>query len=168
MSHKEHEKCAADLALSCCVITLSDTRSKDSDTSGQAIIEQLKRAGYRVAQYELIPDEPEQLRLIVRRAIADPEIDLIITTGGTGVAARDRTVDTILPMLGTPIPGFGELFRMLSFQEIGAAAMLSRAEAGIANGTVVFLLPGSTHACKLAMERLIVPQAAHLVSHAKR
>ena len=150
------------------VLTVSDTRSLDSDTSGKLIQEALESRGHRVAERQLVKDEPGAIRREVLRAIARPEVDALIVTGGTGVSARDITPDVVEPMLEKVLSGYGELFRMLSFEEIGAAAMLSRALAGTARRTAIYVTPGSSGAVRLAMERLILPELPHLVGQLRK
>lgn len=145
------------------VLTVSDTRTTTTDTSGALIADLAAAAGHTLVFREIRPDEPEALRGVLREWLSNPEVEAVLITGGTGIAGRDETVDTLLPIFDKQLPGYGELFRMLSFQEIGAAAMLSRAVAGVCGRTVVFLMPGSRAAVKLAMERLILPELAHVV-----
>ncbi len=165
MGHQEHEQRARDELSSqvrCAVLTISDTRTPETDTSGAAIRTALTQAGHDVVRYTIVRDEPEQIDALVRTCAAEG-CKLIITNGGTGIARRDSTFEAIDSLLEKRLPGFGELFRMLSYQEIGAAAMLSRATAGVYGGALIFCLPGSTNAVRLALEQLIVPQLAHLV-----
>ena len=150
------------------VITISDTRTKETDTSGAKIVESLKGAGHEVAAWEIVPDEPRRIEELIERLSKEPNPDVILLTGGTGVGSRDQTFETLEPMLTKTLPGFGELFRMLSYEEIGAAAMLSRAIGGLIGRTVVLAMPGSTAAVRLAMEKLVVPEIAHLVREARR
>jgi molybdenum cofactor biosynthesis protein B len=165
MGHQEHEQRARDEAparIPCAVLTISDTRTPETDSSGAEIRAALTRAGHDVVRYTVVRDEPEQIAGLVLAA-AEAGCKLIVTNGGTGIARRDSTFEAIDALLEKRLPGFGELFRMLSYQEIGPAAMLSRATAGTYSGALIFCLPGSTNAVRLAMERLIVPQLAHLV-----
>jgi molybdenum cofactor biosynthesis protein B len=165
MGHQEHEQRAqAELAPSirCGVITISDTRTPATDTSGAAIKSLLEAAGHTVAQYQLVKDEPDQIAGLVRQ-LAVGGCQVILTNGGTGIARRDSTFEAIDALIEKRLPGFGELFRMLSYAEIGPAAMLSRAAAGMIGGTLVFCMPGSTGAVRLAMEKLIIPQLPHLI-----
>ena len=155
-------------SVACVVLTVSDSRDLDSDASGKFIQEALESAGHRVALRALVPDEPEAIRAELLRAIASSEVDAVLVTGGTGVSPRDTTVETVAALLDKELPGFGELFRALSFQEIGAASMLSRALAGSAGRTALFAMPGSTGAVRTALERLIVPELAHLVGQLRR
>ncbi len=155
-------------AVSCAVLTVSDSRTPESDTSGQLIEQQLLAAGHKVTERQVVPDEPDAVRAFLVGAIEHPEVDAAIVTGGSGVAPRDTTPEVVEPLLEKTLPGFGELFRMLSFQEVGPAALLSRAFAGTAGRTVVFVLPGSRAAVRLAMDRLIVPELAHIVGQLRR
>jgi len=145
------------------VLTVSDSRTPDSDTSGALIRDTLSFSGHRVVDYRIIPDEADQIREILVEWIARDDVQAVLSNGGTGIAARDTTYDAISGMLEKRIDGFGELFRMLSWQEVGAAAMLSRAVAGVAGGTLIVALPGSTNAVRLALTKLIVPELGHLV-----
>ncbi|MCB0719120.1 MAG: molybdenum cofactor biosynthesis protein MoaB [Bacteroidetes bacterium] len=161
MGYDEHEQQAKQTPVRCSVVTVSDTRTVDTDTSGKLVRDLLTAAGHPLAEYQIVKDEPEQLTSALE--ILASNSDVIIFNGGTGISKRDSTVDTLVPLFEKRLPGFGEIFRVLSFSEIGAAAMLSRAEAGVFRDTIVFLTPGSTNAVRLAMERLIVPQLKHLV-----
>jgi molybdopterin adenylyltransferase len=142
------------------VITASDTRAPASDKSGAMIREMLTGAGHNVAHYEVIPDDPARIAGVIRAHLG--ELDAMIITGGTGVASRDSTIEAVRPMLDKELEGFGEIFRMLSYQEIGSRAMLSRALAGVCGGKFIAALPGSTAACRLAMEKLIIPEIGHI------
>jgi molybdenum cofactor biosynthesis protein B len=155
-------------ALKCAVITVSDTRTLENDTGGAEVIQQLQQAGHTVLRREIIPDEPTRMTALLMEWGAWEELDAILLTGGTGVSARDQTYETILSLLTKPLPGYGELFRMLSYAEIGAAAMLSRAVGGLMQRKVVLTMPGSIHAVRLVMEKLIVPELGHLVREARR
>jgi len=148
-------------AVSCGVITISDTRSEADDTSGQRIRALLDEHGHRVTYYRIVKDEPEQIAAVI--AGAPDAVEVIVCNGGTGVARRDTTYEAITRLLEKEISGFGELFRVLSYEQIGAAAMLSRATAGVAGRRVIFSLPGSTKAVELAMSKLIIPQLGHVV-----
>ena len=150
------------------VITISDTRDLANDLGGALLVESIERAGHRVVRRELVRDEAAEIEASVRRAARDGEVDLVVTTGGTGIAPRDVTAPTLERMFEGTIPGFGELFRMLSFREIGPAAILSRATAGLLLGKVVLALPGSPKALRLAIEEIVLPEAGHLVSQARR
>jgi molybdenum cofactor biosynthesis protein B len=143
------------------VVTVSDTRSEDDDTSGQRIRELLCAAGHRVELYRIVKDEPELIREVLRGA--PDAIEAIICNGGTGLARRDTTYEAIVDLLAKEITGFGELFRTLSYDQVGAAAMLSRATAGVMGRRVVFSVPGSQAAVELAMTKLILPELGHIV-----
>jgi len=145
-------------ALSLCVLTVSDTRTPVNDSSGDYLVESLKTAGHRLHERAILPDDRYQLRALVSRWIADADVDGILVTGGTGFTGRDSTPEAVLPLLDKTMPGFGEIFRAISFAEIGTSSLQSRAFAGLANGTFVFCLPGSTSACHTAWEQLIRAQ----------
>lgn len=140
------------------VLTISDTRTVDTDTSGTYIVEQLQQAGHRVLARRIVRDELEAIRATLLELCASSELDVVITTGGTGVTARDVTPEALASITTKAIPGFGELFRMLSYAEIGASTIQSRAEAALCGTTLVFALPGSTNAVRLALERILLPQ----------
>ncbi|HET6604473.1 MAG TPA: molybdenum cofactor biosynthesis protein B [Xanthomonadaceae bacterium] len=140
------------------VLTVSDSRTLESDDSGAYLVGALSAAGHRVHARELLPDDRYRVRALVAAWIADPAVDGVIVSGGTGFTGRDSTPEAIAPLLDRHMPGFGELFRVASFEEIGTAALQSRAFAGLANGTFVFCLPGSTSACRTAWERLLRAQ----------
>ena len=164
MSYQEHQRKGADLAARCAVATLSDTRTEQTDTSGARIRELLSEAGHVVAAYRLIPDDPERLEEVLSEWEVDAGVDVILTNGGTGISARDQTVPVIQRHLVTQLPGFGELFRMLSYDQIQSGAMLSRALGGVARGgKLLFAMPGSTKAVELAMAKLILPELRHLL-----
>ncbi|MGH7179968.1 MAG: MogA/MoaB family molybdenum cofactor biosynthesis protein, partial [Tepidisphaeraceae bacterium] len=146
MGYSEHQAQSQPLRVRCAVVTLSDTRTQQTDTSGQTIKRLLESAGHAVADYRLIKDEPDDLRSALMDLLSRDDVDVILTNGGTGISPRDQTVPVIERMIDTPLPGFGELFRMLSYDEIAAGAMLSRAVAGIARGKPIFAMPGSTKA----------------------
>ncbi len=152
----------------CAVLTVSDTRTLETDQGGSLIVEMLRASGHEVLRRGIVPDQPEQVRAWIQQALDDPSIQAILTTGGTGIAPRDRTYEVVSELLERRLDGFGELFRMLSYQEIGPAAMLSRAVGGLARGKVVLAMPGSPAAVRLAMEKLILPELGHLVWEATR
>jgi molybdopterin adenylyltransferase len=160
----------APASVRCVVVTISDTRTEANDTSGDAIVELLKSAGHDVSGRRIVRDDPEAVRSLVRSVVeSNPRLaDVIITTGGTGITARDSTYEAIIALLDKRLDGFGELFRMLSFNEVGAAAMLSRATAGSIGTTAVFALPGSEQAVRLAMTRLILPEIGQVVRELRR
>ena len=149
-------------------MTVSDTRTLETDSSGRLISTLLEERGHRVSGRTLLKDEPGDVRQTVTALVNDSSVDVVITTGGTGITARDSTLEAIDGLLQKRLAGFGELFRMLSYHEIGAAAMLSRATAGLSGRTVILALPGSEHAVRLAMEKLVLPELGHLVREARR
>jgi molybdenum cofactor biosynthesis protein B len=146
------------IPLPCAVVTVSDTRDLRTDRSGALARELLEKVGHRVVRRELVKDELEQIRALFAALAADASVDVVIATGGTGVTLRDVTPEALAPLVDKPIPGFGELFRSLSYAEIGASTIQSRADAAICNRTLFFILPGSTGAVRLALERIIIPQ----------
>jgi len=158
----EEHKAHAPTRVRCVVCTVSDSKTPETDTSGRLIRELLVAAGHEVVGHHLVKDEPSQVHAVIHRACAHPSVQVLIFTGGTGIAPRDQTFEAIEALLEKRLPGFGELFRWLSYQEIGSAAMLSRAQAGIRAGRAVFSLPGSPAACRLAVERLILPELSHI------
>lgn len=151
------------IALNCAVITVSDTRTTATDQSGQIIQQLLTDAGHQIVIYTIVQDEPEEIKTWLSKLDTNAEIEIIILNGGTGIAPRDTTYDVVSDWLETTIPGFGEIFRWLSYQEIGSRAIASRAVAGIKNQKLIFSLPGSSNAVKLAMTQLILPELNHLV-----
>lgn len=167
MSHLAH-KAQAPASVACYVLTVSDSRTSDTDTGGHAIRDLLEQAGHQVTGHTIVKDEPAQVAARVREQLADLRTQIIITTGGTGVTSRDGTFEAIDALLDKRLDGFGELFRMLSFQEIGPAAMMSRATAGTAAGKAIFVLPGSPNAVRLAMTRLILPELGHVVQQLRK
>lgn len=154
--------------IGCAVITVSDTRTLENDTGGQAVIDRVHQAGHRVLVREIIPDEPSAIQVLIESLQARPDVDAVLMTGGTGISSRDQTFETVSGLLTKPLPGYGELFRMLSYQEIGPAALLSRAIGGLVGRTVVLTMPGSPAGVRLAMEQIILPELAHLVREARR
>jgi molybdenum cofactor biosynthesis protein B len=145
------------------VITCSDTRTPDTDTSGQLIQKLLKEQGHAIAAYHLVKDEPAQIKARITEATANDQVQAIIINGGTGISRRDSTFEAVDAMLEKRLDGFGEVFRYLTYQEIGSPAIMSRATAGIIKGRVLFSTPGSENAVRLAMEKLILPELGHLV-----
>lgn len=146
------------IALNLCVLTVSDTRSLAEDSSGDYLVQSLTQAGHRLAERALLPDDRYRMRATVSQWIADPAVDGILVTGGTGFTGRDSTPEALLPLLDKEMPGFGELFRAISFDEIGTSTLQSRAFAGLANATFLFCLPGSTSACRTAWEKIVRAQ----------
>ena len=165
-SGAHHHRRAAPRRVPTAVLTVSDTRSLETDTGGAAVAALLEEAEHPVVAREVVPDEPGAIAAAVHAALSRDDVRALILTGGTGVAPRDVTPDAVEPLLDRLVPGFGELFRALSYQEIGSAALLSRALAGIASGRPVFVLPGSRGAVRLAMERLVLPELGHLAAEA--
>jgi molybdenum cofactor biosynthesis protein B len=167
MGHEEH-KGHAHGGVRCAVLTVSDTRSPDEDTSGRAIMELLEEAGHRPVYMGIVRDDLPSIRKRTEEILQDDAVQALVVDGGTGVAMGDVTVEAVEPLLDKRLTGFGELFRMLSFQEIGSAAMMSRAVAGIAMGKPVFCVPGSEKACRLAVGRLIAPELGHVIWEVSR
>ena len=161
----EH-KAQAPESIRCYVVTVSDTRTEASDTSGRTIVDLLTGAGHAVTGRSIVKDDAALVRAAIERQLASPDVQAIITTGGTGISSRDSTFEAVQALLQKRLDGFGELFRMLSFQEIGASAMLSRATAGLAAGKIIIALPGSVAAVRLALDRLVLPELGHLVQQA--
>lgn len=150
------------------LLTVSDTRGSGDDVSGGVLRRLVGASGHRVHAAAIVPDDPQAVRDQVLTWARDPSCDLVVSTGGTGLSARDHTVEAVAALFDIRIDGFGELFRLLSFEEIGSAAMLSRAAAGVVSGTPVFLLPGSPQAVTLALTRLVLPEIAHVVGELRR
>ena len=167
MSHLEH-KGAAPASVACFVLTVSDSRTVATDTSGRAIRQLLEAAGHRVANSAIVRDEPAAVTAAVRSQLANDDTEVIITTGGTGITSRDDTFEAVDALLEKRMPGFGEIFRSLSFAEIGTAAMMSRATAGTVSRKAIFVLPGSEGAVRLAMTKLILPELGHVVQQLRK
>jgi molybdenum cofactor biosynthesis protein B len=163
----EH-KARAPLSVACYVLTVSDTRTAATDTSGRAIRDLLEADGHVIMGSSIVRDEPDDVTARVRAALNDPQVQAIITTGGTGVTSRDGTFEAVNRLLEKRLDGFGELFRMLSYQQIGSPAMMSRATAGTANRKAIFVLPGSEDAVRLAMTRLILPELGHVIQQLRK
>jgi len=161
MSHQEHRILARDTPVRCAVITVSDTRTEQTDRSGALMKARLAEAGHETLAYHIVPDEPPLITALLEELAG--HVEVILFNGGTGISKRDTTFEALAGRLEKTLPGFGELFRMLSFEEIGAAAMLSRATAGVYRDTLIFSTPGSTNAVRLALDRLIIPELNHLV-----
>jgi len=155
------------ISLRCAVITVSDTRTPETDRSGQFMQSQLQERGHQILDYVILPDDPKQIIDQLSTLGTVQELEVILCNGGTGIAPRDTTYDAVASLLEKTLPGFGELFRYLSYQEIGSRAIASRAIAGVYQGKLVFSLPGSRNAVKLGLEQLILPELAHLVSQVK-
>jgi len=163
MSVAEH-KAKGKKSIRCFVITVSDTRSETNDTSGQAIRSMLAAEEHEIAGYRIVKDEPAQIKALLDEALASIEVDAVIVNGGTGIAPRDGTYEVVSSLLEKKLDGFGEIFRYLSYLDIGSAAIMSRSAAGSARGKVLISLPGSKGAVTLAMEKLILPEIRHMVS----
>lgn len=168
MSYQQHQQSSQEIVARCAVITLSDTRNESTDISGKRIRDLLTEAGHTLSHCRILPDDPLQLAPLIGELILRGDLDVILTNGGTGISRRDQTIDVIERVIDLPLPGFGELFRMLSYQQIQSGAMLSRAIGGIARGKVVFAMPGSTKAVELAMTKLILPELRHLISELRK
>jgi molybdenum cofactor biosynthesis protein B len=164
---REH-KATAPTTVGCFVLTVSDSKTAETDTSGALIRERLTGAGHRVVGSAIVRDEPSDVARIVKEACADGRVHVVILTGGTGITSRDSTFEAVTALLDKRLPGFGELFRVLSYQEVGAAAMLSRAQMGIHARRIVVSLPGSPNACRLALDKLLLPELGHLVREVSR
>ncbi|NNJ10712.1 molybdenum cofactor biosynthesis protein MoaB [Chloroflexales bacterium ZM16-3] len=160
--HQQRARVESSEPIRCGIVTISDTRTFETDTSGATIRAALTQAGHDVVRYEVVRDEPTQIVELVC-SLTSEGCKLIITNGGTGIARRDNTIEAIERLLEKRLPGFGELFRMLSYDDIGPGAMLSRATAGTYSGSLIFCLPGSTAAVRLALEKLIMPELSHLI-----
>ena len=162
MSNLPHPN-ISEISVKCAVITVSDTRTPETDKSGQLVRQLLVNGNHFVKKYEIIHDEPVQIQQQLELISTNPEIDVVILNGGTGIAPRDTTYDAIEKLPEKILPGFGEVFRSLSYQEIGSRAIASRAVAGVYRGKLIFSLPGSSNAVRLAMEKLILPELTHLI-----
>lgn len=161
--HKNHS------SITCMVITISDTRTEETDKSGHLIQELLEEAGHVVIERKIVVDEKEEIKKAVEIGCTTDEVEVVLTNGGTGISYRDVTIETVEDLFDKHIPGFGELFRFLSYKEdIGSAAILSRATAGVSNDTAIFATPGSSGAVKLAMNKLILPELRHIVGEVKK
>jgi len=165
VSVSEHRK-AAIAGVRCAVLTISDTRALETDVSGRTIVELLEAAGHVVAKRQILRDEPKDVHDAVLGQVGG--VDAIVTTGGTGITSRDSTYEAIASLFEKHLDGFGELFRMLSYEDIGSAAMLSRAAAGVARGTAIFMLPGAENAVRLGMTKLILPELGHVIRELRR
>jgi len=163
-SHRE----SSPASVRCFVLTVSDTRTEANDTSGDAIASLAAEAGHTVAGRAIVRDDTAAIRAAIERQLESGDVDVVLITGGTGITRRDGTVEVVSAMLDKPLDGFGELFRMLSYADIGPAAMMSRAVGGLARGRILLAMPGSEAAVRLAMTKLIVPELGHLVREARR
>lgn len=162
--HKQNKRSAR-----CLILTISDTRTDDTDKSGNLMIDLLEKSGHTIVSKQIVPDEEETIKAAIMKGCQHPDVDVVLTNGGTGISFRDVTIETVQQLLDKEIPGFGELFRMLSYEEdIGSAAIMSRAIGGVSNHTAVFSTPGSSGAVKLAMNKLIIPELSHVVNEIKK
>jgi molybdenum cofactor biosynthesis protein B len=166
-SEAEHKQ-EAPRSVRCFILTVSDTRTSETDTSGRTIADLLTRAGHEVAGRVIVPDDAALVRSTIERQLATADVQVVITTGGTGITSRDTTFEAVDALIEKRLDGFGEIFRMLSYEQIGAAAMLTRATAGLAAGRIIIALPGSEAAVRLAMEKLLLPEIGHLVQQASK
>ena len=167
-STPDEHKATAPTSVGCFVLTVSDTKTPETDTSGKVIRDLLAGGGHSVVGSAIVRDEPVDVTRVVRGACADGRVRVVILTGGTGITSRDSTFEAVSTLLDKTLPGFGELFRVLSYQDVGAAAMLSRAQMGIHARRIVVSLPGSPNACRLALEKLLLPELGHLVREVSR
>jgi molybdenum cofactor biosynthesis protein B len=167
MGHHDH-KASSPRSIACAVLTISDTRTTETDESGRMTRDLLERAGHRVAHAEILPDDPSRVAAVIGSLLVRDDVEAVLINGGTGISPRDSTHEAVLGLLDRRLDGFGELFRALSYDEIGAAAMLSRALAGTARGRVLFSMPGSPAAVRLALEKLILPELGHIVGEARK
>jgi len=163
MSHEEHRRDAPD-RVGCAVITVSDTRDKQTDKSGQLMVELLEAAGHEIVHYTVVRDSPRQITGEIAILVENRACRAIVLNGGTGISPRDTTYDAIEALLEKRLDGFGEIFRQLSYEEIGSAAIMSRATAGVYRGRIIISLPGSTGAVRLGMDKLVLPELGHMVS----
>lgn len=167
MGHEEH-KSRAIKSVNCAVVTVSDSRTEETDASGKLIMELLRLNSHKVSKYFLVRDEPAEIRRLLGQLATEPAVEAVIINGGTGISRRDTTFEAVASMFDKKIDGFGELFRYLCYCEIGSAAMMSRAVAGVMNGKVVVSMPGSEGAVRLAMTKLLIPELAHMVWEVNR
>lgn len=166
-STQQHRK-AAPVSVRCAVVTVSDTRTLENDRGGEMLATSLAGAGHQVVRREIVPDDPARIAPLVTELADAAAMDAVLITGGTGIAPRDQTFETISGLLTKTLPGYGELFRMLSYEDIGPAAMLSRTIGGVIGPVVVLTMPGSPAAVRLALDKLILPELAHLVYEARK
>ncbi len=164
----DQHRSEAPASVNCAVVTVSDTRTLETDTGGQTVVDLLEEHGHKLVDRHIIPDEPDCMQQLLSDLEQRQDVDAVLMTGGTGLGSRDQTFETVSQLLTKPLPGYGELFRMLSFDEIGPAAMLSRATGGLLGKTVLLTMPGSRAAVRLAMQKLILPELGHLVREARR
>jgi molybdenum cofactor biosynthesis protein B len=168
MSYQQHKDIAAGTTARCAIITLSDTRTIANDISGKKIAELLAHSNHTVIQHDVLKDDPTELETRLKQLLSQTDLDVILTTGGTGISRRDQTIGVVQKLIQQPLEGFGELFRMLSYEQIGSGAMLSRACGGIAGNQLIFAMPGSPAAVELAMTKLILPELKHLLHQLRK
>jgi molybdenum cofactor biosynthesis protein B len=168
MAYQQHIDDAKAIRVNVAIVTLSDTRTPETDTSGQAIRKLLEDAGHAATAYGVQSDDPDLLKRTLGRHLAAGDVDAIITNGGTGISRRDLAIPAIESLIELPLSGFGELFRMLSYEQIGSGAFASRATAGVVQGKLIFALPGSIKAVELAMTKLIIPELRHLIGQLRK
>lgn len=164
----DEHKADVPATLTCAVVTISDTRTLETDTGGQLVVDLLSAAGHDVVYREIIPDEPAVMIPLLESWRDGAEVDVVLMTGGTGITSRDQTYETVTKLITRPLPGYGELFRVLSYEQVGAAAILSRATGGLMQQTLLLTMPGSPRAVELAMQKIILPELGHLVREARR
>ncbi|NCN64631.1 MAG: molybdenum cofactor biosynthesis protein MoaB [Candidatus Altiarchaeum hamiconexum] len=166
MSHEEHLKHASKevkKAFNFAVLTVSDTRTNDTDESGKILCEILKNNKHNIIYYEIVKDDGKEIEYFIKKAISDENVEVLITNGGTGISKRDVTIETVKNFFEKTLDGFGEIFRYLSYTEIGSGAIMSRATAGVCRGKIVFSIPGSPNAVRLAMDKIIIPEISHII-----
>jgi molybdopterin adenylyltransferase len=168
MSYEQHQSSAKSIAARCAIISLSDTRTLETDTSGKRIADLLRDNGHDIVEHKVIPDDATGFKLVLHNLLTRPDVDTILTTGGTGISQRDQAITVVESAIESPLPGFGELFRMLSWHKIASGALLSRATAGIAKKKPIFAMPGSTAAVELAMQKLILPELRHILHELRK
>jgi molybdenum cofactor biosynthesis protein B len=168
MAYEQHIQSGKSINVRCAVVTLSDTRDESSDKSGARIKELLIEQKHSIAFYAVIPDEPVKFESLLRELLDRSDVDAVLTNGGTGISKRDQTIEVIEKSIEQLLPGFGELFRILSYEQIGSGAMLSRVIAGVASGKPIFAMPGSTKAVELAMQKLILPELGHVMAELRK
>jgi len=168
MGYEEHRRLASQTVLGCAVVIVSDSRNEKSDETGRTARKLLSDAGHKVVEYRLVKNDISQIRSVAEEMLQRADVQLIFLSGGTGIGRRDLTLEAVEPFIEKRIEGFGELFRQLSFKEIGGASMLSRATGAVARGKIVFCVPGSEKAARLALSQLIIPQANHMMWELRR
>ncbi len=168
MSYQEHQTSAKSITARCAIVTLSDTRTLETDAGGKRIANLLRDDGHVIMEHRVIPDDAAGFKIVLDELLGRPDVDAILTTGGTGISRRDQAIGIVESTIESPLPGFGELFRMLSWGQIGSGAILSRATAGIARGKAIFAIPGSVAAVELAMTKLILPELRHILHEIRK